>query len=103
MAVPDRFPHLVTGMGCSSLLMSLSTLLFQEPSGVLFQQHHRLFYQILLLLAVLGTIQVAVGIFLQYRTAPASERIGKTVILTASTLLLILTAAIGGFSLPRKI
>jgi hypothetical protein len=103
MAVPDRFPRLVAGMGCSSLLMSIYTILFQAPSGVLFEQHPRLFYQILLLLVVLGTIQVAVGFFLQYRDAPVPERIGKTVILTISALLLILTATIGGFSFKMKL
>jgi hypothetical protein len=48
MTVPDRFPRLVVaGIGCSSLLMSIYTILFQAPSGVLFEQHPHLFYQIL--------------------------------------------------------
>jgi hypothetical protein len=57
MTVPDRFPRLVVaGIGCSSLLMSIYTILFQAPSSVLFEQHSHLFYQILLLLAVLALI-----------------------------------------------
>jgi hypothetical protein len=93
MAVPDRFPRLVTGMGCSSLFMSLSTLLLQAPRGVLFEQHAQLYYVILLSLATITTTQIGIGI----------ERVVKTFILTASTLVLILTATIGGFSFTTKI
>jgi hypothetical protein len=103
MAVPDRFSHLVTGMGCWSLSMSLSTLLFEAPSGVLFEQHAQLYYAMLISLAVIGTVQIALGIFLQYRGASVLERLAKTSILTSSTMVLILTATMGGFSFTRKL
>jgi hypothetical protein len=98
-----RFPRLVTGMGCSSLFMSLSTILLQAPTGVLFQQHAQLYYVVLLSLAAIATTQIGIGIFLQYGGAPVLERVVKTFILTASTLVLILTATIGGFCITTKI
>jgi hypothetical protein len=52
-AMADRFPRPVAGTGCSSLLMSIYTILFQAPSSVLFEQHSHLFYQMLAVLALI--------------------------------------------------
>jgi hypothetical protein len=53
---------------------------------VLFEQHLQLYYAMLISLAVIGTVQIALIIFLQYRGASVLERLAKTFVLTSSTM-----------------
>jgi hypothetical protein len=50
----DKFSHFITAMGCWTLVMSISTLLFEPPRGVLFEHHTQAYYVLLVVLALVG-------------------------------------------------
>jgi hypothetical protein len=99
---PDRFrlSHFITAAGCWTLFISVSTLLFQPPRGVMFEGHTHAYYIILLGLAVVGAAEICAGVFLQYSGAP--HRIGKTLAIAASILVLIICGTIGGFAFTKR-
>jgi hypothetical protein len=58
--------------------MSISTLLFEPPRGVLFEHHTQAYYVLLVVLALVGAAEIFAGLFLQYSGARVMQRIGKT-------------------------
>ena len=94
-ASPRKLARMLLAMGFFTLLMTVATLLYKPPRGVIFKRYKQAYYLTLAAVSAAGMAEVSIAFCL------SSCRLGR-VILCASVAPFALIVALGGFSVLMR-